>query len=354
MSRCSGCGSVLQTANKSKIGYIVESALQMENPLCMRCFNIKNYCKNVAKDYTDEQFISILNNIPSDSLVVMIVDVFDLNSTLLPDIIDIVKEYDVLLFVNKADMLIDDINIDKLLSNIVSMYINLGLKIINGALISAKYNFNIDYAKELIDKYNQGRDIYIVGVSNVGKSQFISAFLKECNTPNDNITISHFPATTIDVLKFNYSNLSVYDTPGVINRSQVIHYIDENDIKFLYPKKLKSFVYQLKEDSTIFIGGLVQIDIVKTKSLALTIFCSSLINVHRRKTEGSLEFRKNHKDDILLLNYTQENLVTRQFELKKNDEIVVNGLCWFKVNNDVCLNVTLHQDVGISVRKKLV
>ncbi len=354
MSNCSGCGCALQTADKTKIGYIVASALEHDKPLCMRCFNIRNYNKNIAKDYTDKQFVDILQNIGENNLIVMIVDVFDLNSTLLPDIINIIKQHDVLLFVNKADMLIEDINIDKLLNNIVNMYIDLGLRIVDGTLISAKYEFNIDYAKDLIDKYHANRDIYIVGVSNVGKSQFISALLKECETPNDNITVSHFPATTIDVLKFKYDDVHIYDTPGVINRSQVIHYIDERDIKYLYPKKLKTLVYQVYDNTTLFIGGLVQIDVSCNSKVALTLFCSSLINIHRRKTEGSVEFRNEHQKDILKLNYLEEKLVTKTFKLSKDDEIVVNGLCWFKVNGRVTLDITLHPDVGISVRKKLI
>ncbi len=354
MSKCNGCGCTLQAEDKTKIGYITKRAMESDNPLCMRCFNIKNYSKNIAKDYTDEQFVDILKNIGDNTLVVMVVDVFDLNSTLLPDIINIIKKHDVLLFVNKADMLIEDINIDKLLDNIVNMYIDLGLKIINGALISAKYNFNIDYAKELIDEYYMNRDIYIVGVSNVGKSQFINALLKECETPNESITISHFPATTINVLKFKYENSYIYDTPGVINRSQIIHYLDESNIKFLYPKKLKTLVYQLYSETTLFIGGLVQIDICCKSKVSLTLFCSSLINIHKRKTEGSIEFRENHMDDILKLNYVEDKLVTKIFDLKKDQEIVINGLCWFKVNNNAKLNITLHENVGISVRNKLI
>lgn len=354
MNKCSGCGCALQTTDKTKMGYIVEAALTTDKPLCMRCFNIRNYNKNIAKDYTDEQFVEVLKNISKDNLIVMVVDVFDLNSTLLPDIVNIIKKHDVLLFVNKADMLIEDINIEKLLNNIIAMYQDLGLNIINGALISAKYHFNIDYAKELIDTYCNNRDIYIVGVSNVGKSQFINSLLKECETPNDNITISHFPATTIDVLSFEYEGVYIYDTPGVINRSQIIHYIDERDIKYLYPKKLKTLVYQLYSGTSLFVGGLAQIDVECRDKVALTLFCSSLIPIHKRKTEGSLEFREEHSDDILKLNYVNSDLVTKTFKLRRDQEVVINGLCWFKVNGNTTLKVTIHSGVGISVRDKLI
>ncbi len=352
MNKCYGCGVDLQTKDKEKIGYVTEGALKKEHALCMRCFNIRNYSKNIVRDYEDEQFIEILSNLPKNNLIVMIVDIFDLNSTLLPEIIEIIKGSDVLLFVNKADMLPDDVNIDRLLEKIVTMYVDLDLKIVNGALISAKYHFNIDYAKELIDNYKQDRDIYIVGVSNVGKSQFIESLLTECEILNSNVTVSHFPATTINVLRFKYDDNYIYDTPGVINRSQIIHYIDESDIKYLYPKKLKSIVYQLREGTTLFIGGLLKIDVLS--EVAITVFCSELITIHRRKTEGSEQFFIDHKEDILKLNYSNSSLTTNTFSLKADEEIVVNGLCWFKVNDSSAVKLTLHENVGVEVRDKLI
>lgn len=354
MNKCSGCGVALQVKDKEKLGYVTQSALDKGNSLCMRCFNIVNYTKNINKDYTDEQFIEVLKKISTDNLIVMIVDVFDLNSTLLSSIIEVIKNHDILLFVNKLDMLPNTINIDKLLSNIVRMYQNLNLNIVNGTLISAKYNFNIDYAKELIDMYAVNKDTYIVGVSNVGKSQFLSALLKECEIENANITISHFPATTINSLKFKYNNNFIYDTPGVINRSQIIHYIKESDIKYLYPKKLAQKVFQVKDATTIFVSGYLKIDIESKKRLSLTLFSSEELNIHRRKTVGSEDFFKEHRKDILVHNYVEDNFKTKEIALKKDQEISVHGLCWFKVNEDCKISLTLNENVGISIRDKLI
>lgn len=353
MNKCFGCGCDLQTENKEKLGYVAPAALEKGKHLCMRCFNITNYNKNIAKDYTDEQFVDILKKISSDNLIVMVVDVFDLNSTLLPTIIKEIREHDVLLFVNKIDMLPTDVNIDKLLMNIIAMYQNLKLKIINGALISAKNKFNIDYAKELIDNYSNGRDVYIVGVSNVGKSQFIKAFLEENEITDSQITVSHFPATTIDVLKFEYEDIFIYDTPGIINRSQIIHYIPESDIKYLYPKRIKQKVFQLKQGSTLLIAGYLRIDINSGIKTSLTLFCSDLLNVHRRKTEGCEEFIAQHFDDLLVHGYIDNDLKSRDLQLNRGEEVAINGLCWFKVNEDVDITVTVHKEVGVNVREKL-
>lgn len=354
MNKCIGCGAVLQVEDKEKIGYIVESALEKGNKLCMRCFNMNNYSKNISKDYTDEQFMDILKDIPKNCLIVLVVDVFDLSSTLLPGIIKVIKNHDVLLFVNKADMLPNGVNNFKLLTNIVAMYQEIDLNIVDGTLISAKNHYNIDYAKELIDEHAYDRDTYIIGVSNVGKSQFLASLLKECEVEDANITVSHFPATTINSLKFKYNDHDIYDTPGVINRSQIIHYIKEEDIKYVYPKKLSQKVYQLKDAATLFISGYLRIDVESGTPIAITLFSSDELNIHRRKTLGSDEFFNDRKEDLLVHNYEDDDLTTKTVWVEKDEEVSIHGLCWFKVNEACKLTLTLHRNVGISVRDKLI
>ena len=39
MSKCTGCGVILQNINKEKIGYTTS----LNNKLCERCFRIRNY-----------------------------------------------------------------------------------------------------------------------------------------------------------------------------------------------------------------------------------------------------------------------------------------------------------------------
>ena len=53
--------------------------------------------------------------------------------------------------------------------------------------------------KEVIDKiehYRKGRDVYVVGVTNVGKSTLINAIIQEITGDQNVITTSRFPGTT--------------------------------------------------------------------------------------------------------------------------------------------------------------
>ncbi len=351
IEKCAGCGVTLQTTNKDELGYITQSSLDNNKFLCKRCFDIVNYSKLNEANYTDEQFLEILKSIDDTSLFVMIVDVFDLASTLHQDVVDIISDKDVLLFVNKADVLMESINIEKLLSNIVEMYQDIGLNIIDGTLISAKYDFNMDFAKDLIDTYKNGRDIYVVGVSNVGKSQFISRLISQLDIHK--VTVSHFPATTLNTLEFDYEDVKIIDTPGIINRKQLIHYIDKNDIKMIFPKKLKSNIYQFSEICSIFIGGFVYFEMYPSDKTAVTIFLADNLNIHRRKGNENEEFIQKHSSTILQPTYLEPKWVKKEIFVEKDHEIVINGLLVAKFNQPCSVIVHLHESVGINVRRKI-
>ena len=58
--------------------------------------------------------------------------------------------------------------------------------------------------KEVIDKiehYRKGRDVYVVGVTNVGKSTLINAIIQEITGDQNVITTSRFPGTTLDKIE---------------------------------------------------------------------------------------------------------------------------------------------------------
>ncbi len=58
----------------------------------------------------------------------------------------------------------------------------------------------------------------------------------------------------IDVPLDDDANL--YDTPGIINRHQMAHYVDARDLKTITPKKeIKPHVFQLNPQQTLFFGG---------------------------------------------------------------------------------------------------
>ena len=139
MSKCEGCGSLLQNSDKNLIGYTSKK----ENNLCERCFRIRNYneYKYVFKDNQD--YIEILKNInKTDDLVILVVDLFNISKDLIK-----IKEYldnKILLVLTKRDILPKSCY-DKKLEDYFDLY---NLNIVDKEIISSKKNYKLTIESE--------------------------------------------------------------------------------------------------------------------------------------------------------------------------------------------------------------
>ena len=78
----------------------------------------------------------------------------------------------------------------------------------------------------------------------------------------DVITTSQFPGTTLDKIEIPLDDGHfLIDTPGIIHRHQMAHYLGKKDLKIIAPQKeIKPKVYQLNAEQTLFLGGLARFD----------------------------------------------------------------------------------------------
>ena len=229
---CPGCGALIQDTDKSKEGYVPEQVFLNCDPekivYCQRCFRIRNYHDVASNDLPSEDYLKVLSQInATDSLIVLIVDVFDFSGSFLPNIKRITGQNDVILAANKVDLLPQSTNKEKILNWIDMMLKEEGLNVLDSILISSKKNIFIDELIELIMKHKNNRDVYIVGSSNVGKSKLINQIIKRLDgTDGDALTVSYAPNTTLNFVGFPLGDgTSIYDTPGVLNRHQYLRYL---------------------------------------------------------------------------------------------------------------------------------
>ncbi len=105
-------------------------------------------------------------------------------------------------------------------------------------MTSAQNHHAIKDLIDTIEKYRHGRDVYVVGVTNVGKSTLINAIIREITGSRDVITTSRFPGTTLDKIEIPLDDGSyIFDTPGIIHRHQMAHYLTAKNLKYVSPKK---------------------------------------------------------------------------------------------------------------------
>ncbi|MCH1625012.1 ribosome biogenesis GTPase YqeH [Fredinandcohnia quinoae] len=362
---CIGCGVEIQTEDKTKLGFAPPSALEKEKIICQRCFKLKNYNEIQDVSLTDDDFLKILNGIGStDALVVKIVDIFDFNGSWLPGLHRFVGKNNILLVGNKVDLLPKSLKQRKLVNWMKESARELGLKPIDVFLISAEKGHGIKEIAEAIEQYRNGKDVYVVGCTNVGKSTFINRLIKEFSgEEEDVITTSHFPGTTLDLIDIPLDEEnSLYDTPGIINHHQIAHYVSGNDLKIITPKKeIKPRVFQLNEKQTLYFGGLARFDFISGGRQSFVCYLSNLLNIHRTKLENADELYHKHAGE--LLNPPRKNeldefppLVAHEFMIKEaKTDVVFSGLGWVTINEpNTKIVAHVPKGVGVIVRKSLI
>src|SRR5699024_11869891 len=129
---CIGCGVTLQTEDKEALGYIPAAQLNKTDLVCKRCFQLRHYNKQQPVSLESDDFLQLVSQVSeTDSLVVHLVDIFDVDGTLLKSLPRIVGNNPILLVGNKVDLLPKSTNLHKLKKWLFSMAKEVGLKVLD-------------------------------------------------------------------------------------------------------------------------------------------------------------------------------------------------------------------------------
>ncbi len=359
---CEGCGVVVQTTDPEGLGYAPPAALEKETIVCKRCFRLKHYNEVQDVELTDDDFLKILNTIgETDSLIVKIVDIFDFNGSWLPGIQRFAGKNPVLLIGNKSDLLPKSVKKEKVIHWMRHEASQLGLKPIDVLLTSAAQGKAVRDAADAIEHYRNGKDVYVVGCTNVGKSTFINRIIQEVSGEGDIITTSHFPGTTLDMIEIPLSDgHMLVDTPGIINHHQMAHFVDKETLKVLLPKKeIKPKVFQLNDEQTLFFGGLARFDYISGGRRSFICHVSNEIGIHRTKLEKADDLYAEHAGELLHpagKNGEALELVRQEWTIKEaKTDLVFSGLGWITINEPGAkVAAYVPKGAAVTLRKSLI
>ncbi|AWB45465.1 ribosome biogenesis GTPase YqeH [Paenibacillus sp. CAA11] len=367
LPHCSGCGIQLQTVDTGKPGYVPEKALEREPIICQRCFRIKNYNESSSVTPDQDEFLRLLSEIGTkNALIIHIVDIFDFQGSVIGGLQRFVGSNPVLLAVNKTDLLPKVSNWNKIRNWVQKEAKDLGLKVADIVLCSAKQNQGFDRLLEAVDLHRGNRDVYVVGATNVGKSTLINRLIRDYSDLDQELTTSRYPGTTLDMVNIPLDDGHyIVDTPGIMYPSRYTELVGAQDLGVLMPDKpLKPTVYQLNEGQTLFFGSFGRFDFIQGKGhQSFTCFVSGRVPIHRTKLERADELFANHAGE-LLSPPNPENLAklpewTRhEFRIQKGtrSDVFVSGLGWVKINSEEGAVVALHIPKGVKtlVRTSLI
>lgn len=327
MSKCLGCGAVLQDTDEKKDGYVKN----LDAKLCLRCFKIKNYGEYKPVIKNNDEFVNMLESInKTNDLVVVVCDLFNFN----PDM-ELLNKYlhnDVILVLTKRDLLPKSLFEAKLLDYIKTTNLN----IVDRVIVSSMNNYNFDSLFDKINSYKHTNNVYVVGYTNAGKSTLINKMLHNYATSDTVITTSLLPNTTIDKIELKINeNLTLIDTPGILDNGSIYYLKDISELKRLIPKKaIKPRTYQIKQFESLMIEDLIRLDV---KYNNVTFFFANNLDINRAY--------RNHDEPVM-----DKHIIN----VRPYEDIVISGLGFIKFTKKETVTLYTLKGINVYVRNSLV
>ena len=331
--RCSGCGVLLQDQNLLQEGYTTS----LENDVCQRCFRMKNYGEYQVVTKSNDEYLKILKSVgETKDLVLYITDLLNLEENI-EEIRNIIPNK-MILVLNKKDVLPKSVKDEKLINYLKEK----NIKFEEVIVVSVNKNINIDYLLKRIKYYQTSKNVYVVGHTNAGKSSLINKLISNYSDNTQELTMSPLPSTTLNLVKIDINDyLTLIDTPGLVDNGSILNRVDASMVKKISPKKeIKPRTYQLRKNQSIIIEDLIRIDYVEGEKNSFTLFVSNDLKVKRL-----LNLFNN--DEL-----KDKNKLT--YEVKYDEDLVINGLGFVKIVNKGVIDVYIDKDIDTFMRKSLI
>lgn len=188
----------------------------------------------------------------------MLVDILDVSGSLLGKVRDLVGRNPIILIATKVDLLPGRVDPDALTQWLTAAAEYKKLTISDIHLVSSKTGLGVERAVAAIRRERRGRDTYVMGAANVGKSAFIRVLVNDMANASSRQfdpaathrrsrlpVESSMPGTTLGLIPMPVfaAGGMLYDTPGLHLHHRLPHMLTPEENKVLTPrKKIKAYV----------------------------------------------------------------------------------------------------------------
>ncbi|KAG1679418.1 hypothetical protein FOA52_007709 [Chlamydomonas sp. UWO 241] len=192
------------------------------------------------------------------AVVVMLVDLLDAAGSLMTKVRDMVGKNPMILVGTKLDLLPEGSHPRDVAEWLMDSATRKRLNVVSVHLVSSHTGEGVPQATAKICRERKGRDVYVIGAANVGKSAFVRAMLRDMGKfDGDNFdpaamangrflpVESAMPGTTLGIIPLQAfaTGGTLYDTPGVHLHHRIPHMLSPEELRAIHPRKrLAAFV----------------------------------------------------------------------------------------------------------------
>lgn len=282
--RCYKCGAILQDEDEKKEGYIVPEVLSNHKSvilMCNDCFKklIYNPIPEI-KDY-DEGYYSILEDAKAtDSLVVFVLDLFTFEGTIPERFASALGGANVLAVANKRDLFPKNIDDEDLKEYVYHRLRVANLNVSEVILTSSIEEYNIDLLLTRIEELRKRHDVYLIGDPYSGKNSLKTCLLKHFNNKTNRLIATiDYPDTNIRVIEIPLDKTtSLYDVPCVSSYNSVCDAVEPSIAnQILFKKQVEPKKCALSKDTSVALGGLAKIDLIKGNKTNVNVYVSDKV-----------------------------------------------------------------------------
>lgn len=363
--------------------------------VCARCHSLRNYgqvknpnAENLMPDFDFDRLIStrLMRPTTSAPLVVMVVDCVDFDGSFpkraakslfkalegskkSPKLIKLPK---LVLVATKVDLLPSQISPTRLDRWVRNRAKAAGAPKLSGVyLVSARKDLGVRNLLSFIkDLAGPRGNVWVIGAQNAGKSTLINAFTKKEGVKATRLTEAAIPGTTLGILRIPGilpAKAKMYDTPGLLHPYLMSMRLNREEQKMVeIRKELQPRTYRMKAGQTVYVGGLMRLDLSQSTvdTIYITVWASPNVSLHMGKTENSDEIRDKHVGIRLQPPISQDRISElgewKQREIKASGvswdvnslDIAVSGLGWFSLGLKGEATVTLWTFDGVEVTQR--
>ncbi|MCI7342597.1 MAG: ribosome biogenesis GTPase YqeH [Fusobacterium necrophorum] len=352
--KCIGCGIPLQNTDSKKGGYTPKDLTGKEELYCQRCFRISHYGEHSSSFLSREDYQKELQQwVSPQRLALAIFDIIDFEGSFQDDILDILREMDSIVVINKVDLIPGEKHPSEVANWVNGRLASEGIAPLDIAIVSCKNNYGMNgILRKIHHFYPNGVEVLVLGVTNVGKSSVVNRLLGE-----NRVTVSKYPGTTLlsTFHEITGTKLRLIDTPGLIPGGRFSDLvIEEDQLKIIPSTEISRKTFKLEKNRCVVLGELIKLQVLNEEGQKpiFSLYASQGVQFHETNSEkASLQTERVH-----CLHLKEKGKFRKEkFTIAAGEELVWKGLAWLSVKRGpLHIEVEYPEGGDIVIRKAFI